>query len=146
MKPRSCWSVLAKKAKDDEELAQQAQTQARQRVEQLQASRQRMDDLLNDYKRRALENQTKLQSMADATNNRQFMLQLQELVNRVDKDLVAALAAYERAKQALLQATHQRMKMETMQDKDLQAVRQWQRQREQKEMDTLGLTLYNLKA
>ena len=146
MKPRSCWSVLAKKAKDDEELAQQAQTQARQRVEQLQASRQRMDNLLNDYKRRALENQTKLQSMADATNNRQFMLQLQELVNRVDKDLVAALAAYERSKQALLQATHQRMKMETMQDKDLQAVQQWQRKREQKEMDTLGLTLYNLKA
>jgi flagellar export protein FliJ len=138
--------VLAKKAKDDEELAQQAQTQARQRVEQLQASRQRMDDLLNDYKRRALENQTKLQSMADATNNRQFMLQLQELVNRVDKDLMAALAAFERAKQALLQATHQRMKMETMQDKDLQAVQQWQRKREQKEMDTLGLTLYNLKA
>ena len=146
MKPRSCWSVLAKKAKDDEELAQQAQTQARQRVEQLQASRQRMDNLLNDYKRRALENQTKLQSMADATNNRQFMLQLQELVNRVDKDLVAALAAYDRAKMALLQATHQRMKMETMQDKDLEVVQQWQRKREQKEMDTLGLTLYNLKA
>jgi flagellar export protein FliJ len=138
--------VLAKKAKDDEELAQQAQTQARQRVEQLQASRQRMDDLLNDYKRRALENQTKLQSMADATNNRQFMLQLQELVNRVDKDLVAALAALDRAQLALLQATHQRMKMETMQEKDLAAVQQWQRKREQKEMDTLGLTLYNLKA
>jgi flagellar export protein FliJ len=138
--------VLAKKAKDDEELAQQAQTQARQRVEQLQASRQRMDDLLNDYKRRALENQTKLQSMADATNNRQFMLQLQELVNRVDKDLVAALAALDRAKLALLQATHQRMKMETMQEKDLAAVQQWQRKREQKEMDTLGLMLYNLKA
>jgi len=145
MKPRSCWSVLAKKAKDDEELAQQAQTQARQRVEQLQASRQRMDDLLNDYKRRALQNQTKLQSMADATNSRQFMLQLQELVNRVDKDLVAALAALDRAKLALLQATHQRMKMETMQEKDLAAVQQWQRKREQKELDTLGLTLYNLK-
>jgi flagellar export protein FliJ len=93
-----------------------------------------------------LENQTKLQSMADATNNRQFMLQLQELVNRVDKDLVAALAALDRAKLALLQATHQRMKMETMQEKDLASVQQWQRKREQKEMDTLGLTLYNLKA
>ena len=146
MKPRSCWAVLAKKAKDEEEDAQHAQTEARKKVESLQASRQRMDDLLNDYKRRALENQTKLHSMADASNNRQFMLQLQELVSRVDKDLVAALAAYDRAKLALLQATHQRMKMETMQDKDLQAVRQWQRQREQKEMDSLGLTLYNLKA
>ncbi len=146
MKPRSCWAVLAKKAKDEEEDAQHAQTEARKKVESLQASRQRMDDLLNDYKRRALENQTKLHSMADASNNRQFMLQLQELVNRVDKDLVAALAAYDRAKLALLQATHQRMKMETMQDKDLQAVQQWQRKREQKEMDSLGLTLYNLKA
>lgn len=146
MKPRSCWSVLVKKAKDDEEQAQQAQVEARKRVEHLQASRQRMDDLLNDYKRRALENQSKLHSMADATNNRQFMLHLQELVNRVDKDLVAALAAYDRAKMALLQATHQRMKMETMQDKDLEVVQQWQRKREQKEMDTLGLTLYNLKA
>ena len=146
MKPRSCWAVLAKKAKDEEEDAQQAQTEARKKVENLQASRQRMDDLLNDYKRRALQNQTKLHSMADASNNRQFMLQLQELVNRVDKDLVAALAAYDRAKLALLQATHQRMKMETMQDKDLQAVQQWQRKREQKEMDSLGLTLYNLKA
>ena len=146
MKPRSCWAVLAKKAKDEEEDAQHAQTEARKKVESLQASRQRMDDLLNDYKRRALENQTKLHSMADASNNRQFMLQLQELVSRVDKDLVAALAAYDRAKLALLQATHQRMKMETMQDKDLQAVRQWQRQREQKEMDSLGLTLYNLTA
>jgi flagellar export protein FliJ len=146
MKPRSCWSVLTKKAKDDEEVALQAQTEARKRVEHLQASRQRMDDLLNDYKRRALENQAKLHSMADTTNNRQFMLQLQELVSRVDKDLVAALAAYERAKQVLLQATHQRMKMETMQDKDLAAVQQWHRQREQKEMDALGLTLYNLKA
>lgn len=146
MKPRSCWAVLAKKAKDEEEDAQHAQTEARKKVESLQASRQRMDDLLNDYKRRALENQTKLHSMADASNNRQFMLQLQELVSRVDKDLVAALAAYDRAKLALLQATHQRMKMETMQDKDLQAVQQWQRKREQKEMDSLGLTLYNLKA
>lgn len=146
MKPRSCWAVLAKKAKDDEEAAQNVQTQARQRVEHLRASRQRMDDLLSDYKRRALENQAKVHSMADATNNRQFMLNLQELVNRVDKDLQAALAELQRAKVALMQATQQRMKMETMQTKDLEAVQLWQRKQDQKEMDSLGLTLYNLKA
>lgn len=146
MKPRSCWAVLAKKAKDDEEAAQNVQTQARQKVEHLRASRQRMDDLLSDYKRRALENQAKVHSMADATNNRQFMLNLQELVNRVDKDLQMALAELERAKVALMQATQQRMKMETMQTKDLEAVQLWQRKQDQKEMDSLGLTLYNLKA
>jgi flagellar export protein FliJ len=146
MKPRSCWSVLAKKAKDEEDAAQNALSEARKRVEHLRASRQRMDDLLADYKRRALDNQTKLQTMADTTNSRQFMLNLQELVNRVDKDLQVALAALERAKVALMQATQQRMKMEAMQEKDLAAVETWQRKRDQKEMDSLGLTLYNIKA
>jgi flagellar biosynthesis chaperone FliJ len=46
----------------------------------------------------------------------------------------------------LTQATHQRMKMETMQEKDAQSVKTWERKRDQKEMDALGLTLFNLKA
>jgi flagellar biosynthesis chaperone FliJ len=36
--------------------------------------------------------------------------------------------------------------METMQEKDAEAVKTWERKRDQKEMDALGLTLYNLKA
>lgn len=146
MKPRSCWSVLAKKAKDEEETAQTAAGRARNKVLELQQSRQRMSMLLQDYKQRALESQARLQSMSQTTNSRQFLLQLQNLVNRVDEDLRVALRELEQAKTVLLQATHQRMKMETMQEKDLQAVQTWERKRDQKEMDRLGLTLYNLKA
>jgi len=146
MKPRSCWSVLAKKARDEEETAQTAAAKARNKVIELQQSRQRMDNLLQDYKQRALESQAKLQSMSQTTNSRQFLLQLQSLVIRVDEDLHKALHELEQAKAVLLQATHQRMKMETMQEKDLQAVQTWERKRDQKEMDSLGLTLYNLKA
>ena len=146
MKPRSCWSVLAKKAKDEEETAQTAAGRARNRALELQQSRQRMAMVLQDYKQRALESQARLQSMSQTTNSRQFLLQLQNLVNRVDEDLRVALRELEQAKTVLLQATHQRMKMETMQEKDLQAVQTWERKRDQKEMDSLGLTLYNLKA
>ena len=146
MKPRSCWSVLAKKAKDEEETAQTAAARARNKVLELQQSRQRMDVLLQDYKERALVSQAQLQSMSQTTNSRQFLLQLQSLVNSVDEDLRVALRELEQAKTVLLQATHQRMKMETMQEKDLQAVQTWERKRDQKEMDSLGLTLYNLKA
>jgi len=145
MKPRSCWSVLTKKAKDEEEVAQTACARARNKVLELQQSRQRMNDLLEDYKQRALAAQSQLQTMAQATNSRQFLLQLQNLVDRVDTDLKVALRELEQAKAVLLQATHQRMKMETMQEKDLHAVQQWERQRDQKDMDSLGLTLYNLK-
>ena len=146
MKPRSCWSVLTKKAKDEEEVAQTACARARNKVLELQQSRQRMNDLLEDYKQRALAAQSQLQTMAQATNSRQFLLQLQNLVDRVETDLKVALRELEQAKAVLLQATHQRMKMETMQEKDLHAVQQWERQRDQKDMDSLGLTLYNLKA
>jgi flagellar biosynthesis chaperone FliJ len=68
------------------------------------------------------------------------------LVNRVDKDIIQASIELEGAKLAMMQATHQRMKMETMQEKDEQAVKTWERKRDQKEMDTLGLTLFNLKS
>ena len=146
MKPRSCWSVLTKKAKDEEEVAQTACARARNKVLELQQSRQRMNDLLEDYKQRALAAQSQLQTMAQTTNSRQFLLQLQNLVDRVDTDLKVALRELEQAKAVLLQVTHQRMKMETMQEKDLHAVQQWERQRDQKDMDSLGLTLYNLKA
>jgi flagellar export protein FliJ len=145
MKPRSCWSVLAKKAKDEEETAQTAAAKARNKVLELQQSRQRMNDLLEDYKQRAIASQAQLQTMSQTTNSRQFLLQLQSLVNRVDDDLRMALRELEQAKSVLLQATHQRMKMEAMQEKDLQAVQAWERKRDQKEMDSLGLTLYNLK-
>ena len=104
-----------------------------------------MNELLEDYKKRAIASQAQLQTMSQTTNSRQFLLQLQSLVNRVDEDLRVALRELEQAKSVLLQATHQRMKMETMQEKDLQAVQTWERKRDQKEMDTLGLTLYNLK-
>jgi len=145
MKPRSCWSVLVKKTKDEEETAQTAAAKARNKVLELQQSRHRMNELLQDYKKRAIESQAQVQTMSQTTNSRQFLLQLQSLVNRVDEDLMIALRDLEQAKTVLIQATHQRMKMETMQEKDLQAVQTWQNKRDQKEMDTLGLILYNLK-
>jgi flagellar export protein FliJ len=146
MQVRSCWAVLTKKAKDAEELLQRSYADAQKKLRALQESRHRMDTLLDDYKKRALESQALLHSMVDTTNQRQFILHLQDLVNRVDKDIIKASVELEGIKLAMLQATHQRMKMETMQEKDEQAVKTWQRKREQKEMDTLGLTLFNLKS
>jgi len=146
MQVRSCWAVLTKKAKDAEELLQRSYADAQKKLRALQESRHRMDTLLDDYKKRALESQALLHSMVDTTNQRQFILHLQDLVSRVEKDIIKASVELEGIKLAMLQATHQRMKMETMQEKDEQAVKTWERKRDQKEMDTLGLTLFNLKS
>ena len=146
MQVRSCWTVLTKKAKDTEELLQRSYADAQKKLRALEESRHRMDTLLDDYKKRALESQALLHSMVDTTNQRQFILHLQDLVSRVEKDIIQASIELEGIKLAMMQATHQRMKMETMQEKDEQAVKTWERKRDQKEMDTLGLTLFNLKS
>ncbi len=146
MQVRSCWSVLTKKAKDKEEEMQRSYSQAQKKLRELQESRHRMDSLLEDYKNRALSTHHLLHTMADTSNQRQFILHLQDLVNRVEKDIIKASAELHGVKLALTQATHQRMKMETMQEKDEQAVKTWERKRDQKEMDALGLTLFNLKS
>jgi flagellar export protein FliJ len=146
MQVRSCWAVLTKKAKDTEELLQRSYADAQKKLRALEESRHRMDTLLDDYKKRALESQALLHSMVDSTNQRQFILHLQDLVSRVEKDIIQASIELEGIKLAMMQATHQRMKMETMQEKDEQAVKTWERKRDQKEMDTLGLTLFNLKS
>jgi flagellar export protein FliJ len=146
MQVRSCWAVLTKKAKDTEELLLRSYADAQKKLRALQESRHRMDTLLDDYKKRALESKALLHSMVDTTNQRQFILHLQDLVSRVEKDIIKASVELEGIKLAMLQATHQRMKMETMQEKDEQAVKTWERKRDQKEMDTLGLTLFNLKS
>ncbi len=146
MQVRSCWSVLTKKAKDEEESAQIAMVQAAKKLQDLQDSLARMNTLLQEYKDKALTAQASLHSMAQTANNRQFILQLQDLISRVENDKQHAQAAYDQCKLGLTQATHQRMKMETMQEKDAQNVKTWERKRDQKEMDALGLTLFNLKA
>ena len=145
MKPRAAWPVLAKKAKEKCDEAQAVFLKAKERVAQLQQSRQRMMLLYDDYLVRCKEAEKRPHSMSEALNFRSFMQQLQGLVTRVDVDLMEARHAVEVARNALKAAEHKRIQMDTLVEQDLKAVRDFHRQREQKEMDAAGVMLYNLK-
>lgn len=145
MKPRAAWPVLAKKAKEkcDEALAELKQ--ARDRVAHLVQSRERMQLLYTDYVVRSKEAESRPHSMSETLNFRGFMQQLQSLISRVDLDLNEARHAVEVKRLALKAAEQKRIQMDTLVEQDLKAVRDFQRKREQKEMDAAGITLYNLK-
>ncbi len=145
MEPRACWPVLAKKAQEKVEEKQQHLAAARQHLERLQANRQRLQDMYESYRLKAKEKMQQIQVIAEAANDRQFMAHLLQLIERVDADLNQATIAVEQSRQAMLLAEQERMKMDTMVEKDQQAVRTFQRKREQKQMDALGITLFNLK-
>ena len=145
MKPRAAWPVLAKKAKEKCDEAQSTYLKAKERVAQLQKSRERMITLYDDYVVRCTEAEKRPHSMAETLNFRGFMQQLQGLVTRVDVDIMDAKHAVEVARNALKAAEQKRIQMDTLVEQDLKAVRDFHRKREQKEMDAAGVMLYNLK-
>ena len=145
MKPRNVWPLLAKKAKEKSDVALASLVKAREKVQQLQASRDRMQTLYEDYLEKSKEAEKKSHSMAQTMNFRAFMQQIQTLIQRVERDLQTAQGQVEVCKLALQEAELKRVKMDSLVEQDLAAVRKFQRKREQREMDAAGITLYNLK-
>ncbi len=146
MKPRAAWPVLAKKAKEKCDLIQVEVVKARERIKQLEVSKHRMVVLYDDYVQRSKEAERKPHSMSETLNFRNFMLQLQELVKRVDLDLTNAKVQLEMIKRRQLAAEKKRIQMETLHEQDMKNVREYQRKKEQNEMDATGVMLYNMRA
>ena len=146
MKARECWPVLAKKAQDEVDAAMAVVVQIRQNIEHLQSRRQQLLDMYADYKRRIEDKQQQWHSMADTVNHRQFMSHLLQLVDRIDQDLQRAHNDLTQAREAQQKADQQRIKMASLMEQDLHRVKVYQQKKDQKHMDALGITLFNLKA
>jgi flagellar export protein FliJ len=84
--------------------------------------------------------------MVETTSYRHYMLQLQELVQRVDQDLQLAFHDQQQIKSKLLKAEQHLMRMQSLVERDLEAIRKHNRVQDQKQMDALGLTLFNLRS
>jgi len=137
--------VLAKKAQDEVNERIQVVTEFRKRVDHLLQSRERMSIMLADYQNKAQQKQLALQGMGDATNMRQFILQLHELLRRVNEDLESAQSRLADAQKRVQLAEQEKLKMQTLVEKDQVAVKSWERKQDQKTMDALGVTLFNIK-
>ena len=146
MKPRTAWPLLAKKAKEKCDLIQVEVVKARERIKHLEASKERMVLLYQDYVQRSKEAERKPHSMAETLNFRSFMLQLQQLIQRVDLDLTDAHHQLGMIKRRLLAAEKKRIQMETLHEQDMKKVNEFHRKKEQSQMDAAGVMLYNLKA
>ena len=146
MKPRECWSVLATKAEDLVALNQQKVKSARENLEKLQASKDRLVMMSAEYSQKIREKESTTQSLTESNNARQFVLQLLQLSERLDKDIRQAQSQLDVALQALRKSEQERLKMQTLVEQDLLAVQAYHRKLEQKQMDALGLTLFNTKS
>jgi len=143
--PRACWSVLAQKAQDQVSLIQGQLAEGRLRAVALQASRDRLQKLYSDYLKPP-ETGSASQGMQETLNQRQFSTQLLTLLLRVDQDLAQLNAAMAESRRELVKAERERLKMQSLVDQDLLAFRAHTRQREQQQMDAMGVMQFNLEA
>jgi len=90
--PRACWTVLAQKAQDQVSLVQAEMAQGRARLLSLQASRERLQKLYEDYQKPAVGSDAS-GGMQETMNQRQFSSQLLTLMERVQQDLAQTEAA-----------------------------------------------------
>jgi flagellar export protein FliJ len=146
MKARAAWPLLAQKAEDAVNAIMVELVASRKRIEHLQTNRVRMLNIYEDYKQRAAQAQQQLHTMSQTTSYRHYMQQLQELVQRVDQDLQLAFHDQQQIKSKLLKAEQHLMRMQSLVERDLEAIRKHNRVQDQKQMDALGLTLFNLRS
>ena len=146
MKARAAWPLLAQKAEDAVNATMVELVASRKRIEHLQTNRVRMLNIYEDYKQRAALAQQQLHTRSQTTSYRHYMLQLQELVQRVDQDMQLAFHDQQQIKSKLLKAEQHLMRMQSLVERDLEAIRKHNRVQDQKQMDALGLTLFNLRS
>ena len=142
---RACWPVLVKKANDDVLQLQTELGQALARVDQLQASHQRLCRLYDEYRLKEQQPQTEVFGMQASMNQRQFMGQLLNLQQRVLLDLSKAQSQVAALRKKRILADIELQKMQALEEQDLKAVQRDQQKYEQRQMDELGVRQFNLR-
>ena len=141
---RNCWPVLVRKAQDAVNDAQNDIVQAQARIDQLQASHQRLCKLYDEYRLQEQTSQAPVMGMQASMNHRQFMAQLLNLQQRVVLDLSKAQATLTQMRQKKLQAEIELHKMTSLAEQDAKAVAQDAKRHEQRQMDELGVRQFIL--
>lgn len=141
--PRSCWPVLLNKAQEEVSRIQNELQQLRQRAQGLQDTRSRLLKLYSDYQQPVQAGSTSA-GMHETMNRRQFAAQLLTLIDRVEQDLAQVERVQAGVRQRLAEAEKERLKMQALLEQDQRNARKLAQQREQRQMDELGVMQFNL--
>lgn len=142
---RPCWSVLASKAEEKIASLQIEIAQARQRLDSLENSRQRVQAMYDDYRTNLNCSLAESRGMRESMNHRQFMAQLLTLMQRVSTDIQHTQNLLSSYKERLLEYEKDRIKMQTLANQNAMAVQKSINRKEQIQMDSLGVIQFNLR-
>ncbi len=133
--PRDAWSLLVYKAQQSLESRQQQLAQARARQVQIEASEKRLAHLLQEYRDRQQASLFGGQLMADSLNDRQFIAQLQRLLDQAQLASAAAVRQTEADAAAVALARRELEKAEKLRAQARAAERAQQERKAQRRQD-----------
>jgi flagellar export protein FliJ len=136
---------LAQKAEDKIALIQNEMMLARQRLQSLQTSEQRIQKMYDEYRDGLTKSDAQSVGMREAMNQRQFMSQLLSLMQRVKTDILYTENTIIGIKEQLIVQERERIKMQTLADQNAMAVQREENKKDQRRMDALGVMQFNLK-
>ncbi len=132
---RDAWSLLVYKAQQSLESRQQQLAQARARQVQIEASEKRLAHLLQEYRDRQQASLFGGQLMADSLNDRQFIAQLQRLLDQAQLASAAAVRQTEADAAAVALARRELEKAEKLRAQARAAERAQQERKAQRRQD-----------
>jgi flagellar export protein FliJ len=135
--------VLLTKAQEEVGRLQLALQGLRERMQSLQASRERLLSLHRDYLRPPQAGDVST-GMLETLNRRQFADQILTLIERVDQDKAQLERAMAQMRQRLLVAERERLKMQSLLEQDVERVKSSSAKREQRQLDEIGTVRFNL--
>lgn len=133
--PRACWPVLVRKAESNVETCRGRLSQADAAHRRLEATAQRLQQMMDEYRQRHAQAQQQETLMRDTLDQRQFISQLNQLAAKVAGDLARAQEQCRVERAALLVAEQERTKMQKLLEQQNGVWRAAQAKAEQRRSD-----------
>jgi flagellar export protein FliJ len=143
MANRNCWVVLERKAHDQVRDFQSQLGNLQAKVDQLQSTLDRLMGMYAEYQAKEHTGGVQL-GLQNNMNQRQFMAQLLTLRERIERDLTHHQGLMAQTRAQLIKAEAERMKMQSLVDHQDRTERKLQEMTEQKRMDDLAVSRFNL--
>ncbi len=140
------WEVLASKAQRQVRQAQQQLAEAQLRKDQAIERDQKLDQLLVEYTERLNSIQRRAHSTIEAGNYRNFIVQLQSIKSRSRAEFEAIEAACKNARQDVILADQERLKVERLAKRGKEQRQQERAQRETRANEAESMIQFNLRA
>jgi flagellar export protein FliJ len=140
---RDRWSLLTYKAQQKVNALQESLGAAQQQLEQLKASEQKLAGLLLEYQEQHTKNTAQSHLVVDALNQRQFMTQLQQLVDHARQKVGTAQGQVAKIKKNLVTAQLELSKSEKLEAHARVQERVQEQRREQRAMDDLAIVRHH---